>query len=186
MVCWVGPVRSHSAAIEVDAMRKYGGQTPKPSGTYHFVGIWMGARCYCYCSQSTSLLSTSSPRCALFLCVFLLLLLLMLLLLLLRSFFPSADWAHSEMRNTKPYLYGSQVTVRLPISCAYVGSFVFKEQLIHVAGYTIYFITIETTSLFFMTCRLLWMDLFSISKWTKRSKKKIMIGLLISITANSN
>lgn len=44
-------------------------------------------------------------------------------------FLPSADWAHSEMRNTKPYLYGSQVTVRLSISCAYVGSFVFKEQL---------------------------------------------------------
>lgn len=69
-------------------------------------------------------------------------------------YFEPADWAHSEIRNTKPYLCGSPCYTRcaylsfLCVLCIRVGSFVFKEQLIHEAGYTIYFCIISKRLLF--------------------------------------
>lgn len=62
-------------------------------------------------------------------------------------YFQPAGWTHSEMWNTKPYLYGSQVTVRLSICvCVCVWEvWFFKEQ----AGYTIYLCIILNQLLFF-------------------------------------
>lgn len=107
-------------------------------------------------------------------------------------FVEPADWAHSEIRNMKPYLYGSQV-----IRCAYhifflyalnmCGKFWFsKSKLIHKAGYTIYFCIISKRLLFavcliaFCCCcsnhlfndlSMISTDLFSISnsKWSDYS-----------------
>lgn len=103
------------------------------------------------------------------------------------DYFEPADWAHSEIQNTKPYLYGSPCyTVRLPYflltyATYMCGKFCFsKSKLIHVAGYTIYFCIISKTDfhcLLLFVCFILFffslggfndlsmvrMDLFSIS-----------------------
>lgn len=89
------------------------------------------------------------------------------------DYFEPADWAHSEIQNTKPYLYGSPCyTVRLPYflltyATYMCGKFCFsKSKLIHVAGYTIYFCIISKTDfhclLLFVCCILFF---FSLTWW---------------------
>lgn len=106
---------------------------------------------------------------------------LLAILLLLLLFFNRLT-EHILMRNMKSYLYGSQVTVRLPIWLCMCGKFCcfqtatdlccfFFPSLIRLAGYTIYLcinlgMTIKSTDEFFLwlMCRSFQMNLFSISK----------------------